>query len=565
MEKKSGKILRIPFLRVLEVIRLKRKEISAIYFFAILNGLLQLSIPLGIQAIINFLQAFTFSTSLWVLIFLVLVGVLLSGALQVSQLKLIERINQKLFARYGFEFAYRIPKLDVKKVDGYFLPEQVNRFFDTMSIQKGLGKLLLDIPTASIQIIFGLILLSLYSTVFIFFGISLLIILILIISLTSDRGLATSLTESDYKYGLAGWLEEMARSFKTFKFNNLSNLHLKKSDQLVDNYLTARTKHFKVLLVQYWALIIFKVLITAAMLVVGAFLTINNQINLGQFVAAEIVIILIMGSVEKFIFSLDNVYDLLTSVEKIGKVLEKPIDNYGALTFSPKAAGVDIKMNNVSFTFDDMKNVLNNLTVSVPAGNNVCIMGEEGAGKSMFIRILTGCYTDFGGTLLIDNISIVRFMQTSLQQHMGIVLSDQDIFSGTVLENITMGRNDFSYDDLNKLARLTNLNDFLQQLPSGYDTLMDVGGKRLSKSIVQKILIIRALIHKPSLLLLENPWTSLNPVLAIKIQNHILLNMPATTMFVVTNEISFANRCDMVIMMENGSIKNSGTPGEVLI
>ncbi len=153
-----------------------------------------------------------------------------------------------MFSRYGFEFAYRIPKLDVKKVDGYFLPEQVNRFFDTVSIQKGLGKLLLDIPTASIQILFGLILLSFYSSVFILFGISLLIILILIIALTSNRGLATSLTESEYKYGMAGWLEEMARSFKTFKFNNLSNLHLKKSDQLVENYLDARTKHFNILL-----------------------------------------------------------------------------------------------------------------------------------------------------------------------------------------------------------------------------------------------------------------------------------------------------------------------------
>ncbi len=262
---------------------------------------------------------------------------------------------------------------------------------------------------------------------------------------------------------------------------------------------------------QYWSLIIFKVLITAAMLIVGAVLTINNQINLGQFVAAEIVIILIMGSVEKFIFSLDNVYDLLTSVEKIGKVLDKPIDTYGALHFSPKEQGVDIKMDNISFSFDDKTNVLNHVSVSVPAGNKVCIMGEEGAGKSMFIRMLTGCYTDFSGTLLIDNISILRFMQTSLQQHMGIILSDQDIFSGTLLENITMGRNDFSYERLNMLAKLTNLEDYLQLLPAGYETLMDVGGKRLSKSIVQKILIIRALLHQPSLLLLENPWTVAEP------------------------------------------------------
>ncbi len=560
----TEKIMRIPFLRVLEVIRLKKKEISAIYFFAILNGLLQLSIPLGIQAIINFLQAFTFSTSLWVLITLVLVGVLLSGALQVSQLKLIERINQKLFSRYGMEFAYRIPKLDAKKADGYFLPEQVNRFFETVSIQKGLGKLLLDIPTASIQILFGLILLSLYSSVFILFGIFLLIILTLIIVLTSNRGLSTSLTESEYKYGMAGWLEEMARSYKTFKFNNLSNLHLKKSDQIVENYLDARTKHFKVLLVQYWSLIIFKVLISAAMLIVGAVLTINNQINLGQFVAAEIVIILIMGSVEKFIFSLDNVYDLLTSVEKIGKVLDKPIDTYGSLNFVPNGLGIDIKLDNLSFSFNDKINVLNNITVSVPAGSKICITGEEGAGKSMLIRMLTGSYSDFSGTLLVDNIPIKNFMQTSLQQYMGVVLSDQDIFTGTLLENITLGRSDFSFEQLNNLAKLTNLEDFLRQLPEGYETMMDVGGKRFSKSTIQKILLIRALIHNPRLLLLETPWTSLNPALAVNIQNYILKNMPGTTLFVVSNEIDFAAKCDRIIKMAGGSIEISGTPAEVL-
>ena len=292
---------------------------------------------------------------------------------------------------------------------------------------------------------------------------------------------------------MAGWLEEMARSYSTFKFNNLSNLHLKKSDQFVENYLDARTRHFKVLLVQYWSLIIFKVLITAAMLIVGAVLTINNQINLGQFVAAEIVIILIMGSVEKFIFSLDNVYDLLTSVEKIGKVLDKPMDTYGSLNFVPNGQGVDIKLDNVSFSFNDQNNVLKNITVSVPAGTKVCIIGEEGAGKSMLIRMLTGSYSDFSGTILVDNIPIKNFMQTSLQQYMGVILSDQDIFSGTLLENITLGRGDFSFEKLTILAKLTNLEDYLQQLPEGYETLLDVGGKRLSKSIIQKILLIRAL------------------------------------------------------------------------
>ncbi len=339
---------------------------------------------------------------------------------------------------------------------------------------------------------------------------------------------------------------------------------MKKSDLLVENYLGARTKHFNVLLVQYWSLIIFKVLITAAMLVVGAVLTINNQINLGQFVAAEIVIILIMGSVEKFIFSLDNVYDLLTSVEKIGKVLDKPMDTYGTLTYQPTTQGVDIKLENLSFSFDEKINVLNNVSLSIAAGSKVCIMGEEGAGKSMLLRMLTGCYTDFSGSVIIDNISINRFMQTSLQQHMGIILSDQDIFSGTLLENVTVGRTDFSLEKLAQLTKLVGLHDYLQQLPAGYETLMDTAGKRLSRSIVQKILLVRALLHDPVLLLLENPWTSLYSTVAQSIQSYILNHMPGTTVIVVSNNQDFAGKCDRIIKMAAGSIIISGTHGEVL-
>jgi hypothetical protein len=201
-------VLQRSIFRLFRIIRLERREISAIYFYAILFGLLQLTLPLGIQSIINFVLAGSFSTSMIILIAAVVTGVLFTGMLQVSQMKLNEKIQQNIFVQYTFEFAHRIPKVDMKSVDGYYMPELVNRFFDVVSLQKGLSKLLLDLPVATIQIVFGLILLSLYNAVFIVFGLFLILILFLIIRYTSARGLATSLEESDYKYGVAGWLQE---------------------------------------------------------------------------------------------------------------------------------------------------------------------------------------------------------------------------------------------------------------------------------------------------------------------------------------------------------------------
>jgi ATP-binding cassette, subfamily B, bacterial len=556
--------VRIPIMRTLEVIRLKKGEILSVYFFAAMYGLVQLSIPLGIQMIVNFIQANTFSTSLWVLISLVLVGVLFSGALQVTQMRIIERINQKIFSRYAMEFAFRIPRLDMKSVDQYYLPELVNRFFDTVSVQKGLGKLLIDIPIASIQIIFGIVLLSLYSQVFILFGLVILLILFLIIYFTTTRGIKTNLEESNYKYEVAGWLEELARAFKTFKFSIDANLHLKKSDALVANYLDARTSHFKILLIQYWSLIGFKMIITASMLIVGAVLAINNQINIGQFVAAEIVILMIMASVEKFIYSLDNVYDLLTSIEKLGKVLDTPLEQNGTIEFAQDKKGTDIKVKDVSFGFTNTENVLNQMSFTIPAGAKVCVMGHEGSGKSVLLRLLTGAFSNFPGSVLLNDIPLQNYNLRTLHQRTGIILNEQDIFNGSLLENITMGHPSVSMQDIAALAAVTQLDQYLPKLRDGYNTTMDVAGKRLSRSAIQKILLMRALIHKPSLLLFENPWSALNDDNKEAVQQYILTQLPATTMVVATNEKSFAAKCDSVIVLKDGTIQYVGKPTEIL-
>ena len=165
-----------PTKRLWSLVQEKRSDITAIYFFALLSGLIQLSLPLGIQAIIGFVLGGTLSSSLVVLITILIVAVCLTGVLRINQMRVIERVQQRLFVKYSFAFADRIPRLDLKRVDGFYLPELVNRFFDTMILQKGFSKLLLDVPAAAIQILLGLIVLSFYHPFFILFGILLLLL-----------------------------------------------------------------------------------------------------------------------------------------------------------------------------------------------------------------------------------------------------------------------------------------------------------------------------------------------------------------------------------------------------
>ena len=554
-----------PINRIYEVIKLEKNEVSSIYFYAILSGLIQLSLPIGIQSIISFVLGGAMSASLIFLIVLVVGGVLLSGLLQVNQMKIIEKIQQKLFVRYSLEFSDRIPKFNLQKTDGKHLPELVNRFFDTVSLQKGVSKLLLDIPAASIQIFFGLVLLCFYHSVFIFFGITLIAIIYLILKTTSAKGMESSLYESDYKYKVASWLEEMARVVKSFKFSQNQKFSIKKTDENVSKYLTHRTTHFKVLLQQYWTLITFKVIITAAMLIVGSLLLISQQLNIGQFIAAEIVILMVINSVEKLIANLDNVYDILTSVEKLSKVTDMPLEENGINKLPESKSGLSVEVANLSFSYSDTfgENAINHISFNVLPGEKVCLMGRAGSGKSTILKLLSGAYKNFDGTICLNNLSVHNYDLNSFRSQIGALFNHEDIFEGTLMENITMGAENIPVDHIVDISEKVGLRNFIATLPAGFDAKLDSVGNKLSDKIIQKILLVRSLVNHPRLLLLEEPFEGIEDQIKASIVSYLLSSMSSTTAFICTNDSDFASKCDKVIYLENGMIKAMGKWSEV--
>jgi ATP-binding cassette, subfamily B, bacterial len=538
-----------PLARVWNLVREEQTDISSVYFYAALNGFIQLSLPVGIQAIIGFVLGGVMSTSLVLLITLVVLGVLAAGLMQANQMKVIEKIQQKIFVRYAFAFAERIPRLDLKKVNAFYLPELVNRFFDTMSLQKSLSKLLLELPTAMIQILFGLLLLSFYHPSFIFFGVLLIATLWLILHLSGSKGLQTSLDESRYKYALAGWFEELARVVQSFKFSIHNGLHLREADGKAISYLEARKKHFTILLLQYRILIAFKVVITAAILVVGVMLLLNQQLNIGQFIAAEIIIITVINSVEKVIINLDGVYDVLTAIEKVSKLTDKPVETSG--TYQLQAAdGVGVKGLNLRFGYDAERPVIEALSFDILPGEKACINGPDGSGKSTLLRLLTGTYKDFNGSLLINGVPIDNYDLVSLRAQTGILFPAENIFHGTLWDNITMGNGDIDKRHVNHVAERIGLLPFIASLKVGYDTELDPGGNRLPLNVVRKILLLRALAHQPRLLLLEEPWQGIEEQYKLQIQDLLLHHLPGTTVIISTPDEVFAQACHQTIKLK---------------
>lgn len=542
-----------PVARILNLVKLERKEITAIYFYAILNGLIQLSLPLGIQAIISFVLGASVRASLVILITLVVVGVLAVGLMQVNQMKIIEKIQQKIFVRYAFAFANHIPKLDMKKNDAVYLPELVNRFFEVPVLQKSLSKILLDIPTATIQILFGLILLSFYHPAFILFGSILVFLLWLIIRYTGSSGLETSLSESSFKYRVVGWLEEIARVIKSIKLVRKNDIHLKKTDEYVVGYLESRNQHFKILLFQYHVLVLFKTIITAAMLIVGTMLMIDQQLTIGQFIAAEIVILLVLNSVEKIIMNLGTVYDTLTSVEKVAKLTDKPVEENGSMELPAIGKGLRLEMKELSFGFTPDRKILDRINLTIQPGQKVCITGHESSGKSTLLRLMAGVYTDFDGSFTLDDIPLGNYDLASIRAQTGVLLNQQDIFQGTLWENIALGNTAVKKEYVVELAKRTGLTSFINSLKDGFDTPLDPSGTRLARNVIHKILLVRALASNPRLLLLEDPWYNMEETDRKEVMK-LLLELPDTTVVVVNNDPDYLSQCQQSIHLVKGRI-----------
>ena len=543
--------------RFFRLFQLERKDIYQVFYYAIFAGLVSLSLPLGVQAIINLIQGAQISSSWIILVILVTIGVSFAGALQIMQMRIIETLQQRIFTRSSFELSYRFPRIRMSQLRNLYPPELANRFFDTLTLQKGLSKILIDVPTALIQILFALVLLSFYHPFFIFFGIFLLSLMFFVFRYTVKRGLETSIIESKYKYRVAHWIQEIARSIISFKLAGNTDLALTKNEELVEGYLGAREAHFKVIKFQYIKMIAFKVAVTAGLLVIGGLLVLNQQMNIGQFVAAEIVILLVIASVEKLIDSLETLYDMLTSIEKLGEVLDFDLESQeGKRPNYP--TGFKLELKGVGYLVKDRERpILDQIDLTFEPGKTYLLRGASGSGKSSLLRVIAGVSTPTSGAVFVDDQNLKSIQPNHYRTQLGLSLSEQTPFEGSLRENLIFDRTDVSEKELIEVAKTVGLDEFIKELPQGLDSQIQAEGRHISYTISKKILLARAILKHPKILVLEDPLDQFTKDETTSIIDYLTdPNQPWTLVVVSANDY-WANRCHQLIELEEGKVKHT--------
>jgi ABC-type bacteriocin/lantibiotic exporter with double-glycine peptidase domain len=520
--------------------------------------LVTLTLPLGIQAILNFILGGRITTSWVILVIIVAVGVIFGGFLQISQLQIMEKFQQRIFSKSGLSIAYRLPRIKTEILHGKYAPEIVNRFFDTVSLQKGMAKILIDFSSALLQVVFGLLLLSFYHPTFILFGLGLFGILGLIFYFTAPRGMETAVMESSFKYKTAYWLEEVGRTLNSFKLVGSTNLPVLRADKLIQKYIEFRSQHFNVLIFQYKVMIAFKVLIVTSLLLAGSLLLINDQISIGQFVAAEVIIILVVSSVEKLILSLETVYDTLVSVDKLGQIMDLDLEHHDPQekVLESSNGGLKFGMENVVFQpADALYPILNGISLTIDPGKKVVVTGQSGSGKSAMMALFAGLYEEYQGNVLVNDLSLEYINLEKFRGMVGDFLELQQIFHGTILENICMGR---KHEEglLTEILELVGLKDYVYHAPLGLNTQLQPEGKGLAKTIAFQIILARGFVGQPKALIMENVLNYVEPIVKARVIEYLMKG--PWTLIMISDEAHVQQLADEVILMEKGELAFQG-------
>lgn len=549
-----------PLARVLGLLQAEWRDIVVVTIYAIVVGLLSLAVPITAMAVVNTVALATLMQQLIVLCIILLIALTLAAILRALQTIVVEYLQRRIFSNVVADLAYRLPRVQLQAFDRAHGPELVNRFFDVLTVQKSAATLLLDGVTVVLQTTIGLILLAAYHEMLLGFDLILIGSLALIIFVLGRGAVRTSIAESRAKYAVAGWMEELARNPSAFKLGGGPRFARERADQLTRHYLICRSAHFRIVMRQFFFALLLQGAANTALLGIGGYLVIEGQLTLGQLVAAELIVTLVVASFTKLGKQLESYYDLLAAVEKLGHLMDLPLERADGTTHLERGAGAHVKVHNVNFSYEDGKRrILENFNLELQPGERVALLGPNGAGKTTLIELLFGMREPDSGYVEIDGMDVRDLRLESLRSHVAIVRGIE-VFDGTLLDNVRMGRDELSVTDVRNALSAVKLLDDVLDLPDGLQTRLTTGGRPLSLGQTERLMLARAIVGQPRLLVLDEVLDDMDRSVRDEVVPAILGRAARWTLLVVTHSLEVAALCDRCVTMPKR--RGAGKPVE---
>lgn len=556
--------LKIESVKKLYAILFDEKESMQVFFiYAAIISLLYLAIPIAAQILVNIISTGVLLQPIIVVTAAVFIGLLLLGVLRIFQLFIAEIIQRKIFAKIAIEISQKIPKISQKYFGEIYAPELVNRFFDVITIQKTLTLILLEVPSAVFQILLGFILMGIYSPILIIFD-TLLILTIVFVYTLGYNGVSSSKNQSTAKYKVAHWLEELARCQISFKMNLANDYATNEVDDRILNYLNSRKDHFKVLFRQYSASFFIAAFASASVLAIGAWLVMQGKMSLGQLVASELVISMIVSSLDKIVQKFESWYDLLTAIDKVAHITDLDVERDDGLELDLNEKGLELICDDLTFSYNAQRKVLDKVNLQLEPGSRKSVVGASGAGKTTFAYLLSGLQEFQEGDILLNGLPLKGLSLNSIRKNIALVSDYNEIFAASIEDNIVLNRSDISKEDLEEVIELVHLERDLQYFPQGINTQLLSEGRNISLGQRQRILLARALVSKPQLLILDEAFGGMDERTKLTIINNIFASTKPWTILNITHDAEVVLRTNYIYLLDRGKLAEQGETKKLL-
>jgi putative ABC transport system ATP-binding protein len=539
-----------PLRRLLGLLRPDARDIGIVTVFAVGVGLFTLATPVVAMAVVNTVALGTLVQQLIVLCVALFFALAVAGLLTFFQSIVVEFIQRRLFVRIAADLGYRLPRVDLCAFDRQHGPELVNRFFDVLTVQKAAATLLLDGITIALQVLIGLLLLGFYHTYLLGFDLFLIVALLFLFTLLSRGAVRTAVSESIAKYAVAGWMEEIARHPIAFKAAGGPQLALERTDTLTRQYLLRRSEHFRILMRQIAFALVLQALANVALLGIGGMLVIQGDLLLGELVAAQIVVTMVVATFTKFGKQLEAYYDILAATDKLGHLIDLPLERSGGARHEAHSDGAAVVAHDVSFRYDGgHRDALAHVSLALAPGERVALMGPNGSGKSTLVDVLFGLRQPTHGWIELDGMDLREMNLDTVREHVALV-DRIEVFEGTVLENIRMGRDDVTVADVRDALKRVGLLHTIQEFPDGLDTMLWPGGHPLSLGQANRLMLARALVGQPRLLILDESLDHMDADIRETVIPAIMNREAHWTLLIVTHSEDVGRLCDRTIRLE---------------
>ena len=540
--------------RLLELIRLEKKDLITLPFLVFAYGVISIATPVSVQALVNVVNMGAVLQPLFVISLILFVLLLLSGALYVFEGFIVELIQRRIYIRTAINTAQNTQKVEISLYDKENPVELINRFFDVDTIQKSAATLLTMSLISLLQVIIGSIVLLFYSVYFAFVVMMIIGFLIFIVRSLGRHATETAIAESKAKYEMASWLESIAKNIFAFKFYKGNERTANQTEALVKSYIEKRSKHFNILLWQNITAAIIYAVGGTALLAIGGGLVIRGEINLGQFVAAELIIFGVLAGLVRLVSKLDYFYDLLAALDKIGVLEDVPQEKSGE--HIPHQTNLhSLKLNDVHFAYNDYIKPLSNIKLDLQKGQNIAVLGNPGSGKSTLLKLIAKFRSPSAGQITINEIDLRQIENDALRNSMGLA-GPIEILEGSIKDNICLERQ-IDLEKLNTVIRELGLEKEFSLFPQGIDTVITASGAPLSSSQIQRLMIARALAGSPSLLLIDGLLDSFNET-ELNAAINLFKNHHDEWMLIVTTRfVHIAKRFDTILDLNQSALNHA--------